>query len=112
MPINDKILCLWDEERPSDLAPQFYGKNLKRNALLFIGIDPSFSEKGFKRFLIGSQYEQIENFRNYFSYQNFLKNRTKDQLINHFINIEKISKCRYTFYTTQSRIAEELSTSI
>lgn len=109
MRINDEVLRLWDEERPSDLVPQFYDGNLNRNALLFVGLNPSFYEDGFKGFLKGSQYEQIENFRDYFSYQNFLQNGTKDQLINHFINIEKISKCRYTFYTTQSRIAEELA---
>ena len=109
MAINDKILQIWEEEQPSDLVPQFYDENLNKNALLFIGLNPSFSKKGFERFLKETEYKHIKDFENYFSYNNFLQNPTqRDEFIRNFINIEEISKNSYPFYLTQRRIAEEL----
>ena len=59
--INGRIIDLWqkyDKDVTGDLSPLLY-KDFKRDALLFIGLNPSYSPRGFKKFLKGSRYEGI-----------------------------------------------------
>lgn len=49
--INEEIIALWENQsEPPELAPKLYSK-LKKGTLLFIGLNPSFSEEAFKNVL-------------------------------------------------------------
>ena len=59
--INTKIVDLWNryfKGRADIRAPLFYDK-LETNALLFVGVNPSFSSQGFAKVLKGTEYENL-----------------------------------------------------
>ena len=74
--INQEILKLWDQEfahQPDNVfMPLIYPK-LKQDAILFIGSNPSFSEKSFKTIIKNTTYSafNIEEFLNYNNRKNF-----------------------------------------
>ena len=60
--INSKIIALWNKYFQNDTevyAPMFYN-DFKGGGLLFVGMNPSFSERGFKTILKGTEYEKID----------------------------------------------------
>jgi len=58
---NNKILDLWSKYYPNDedVFIPIMLTQLKRNCHLYIGLNPSFSERGFKTIVAGTEYENI-----------------------------------------------------
>ena len=60
--VNEEILDLWNgrsEEHTNGLMPLIYPA-LKTNVILFVGLNPSFSERGFKQVLAGTGHENLD----------------------------------------------------
>lgn len=73
--INEAIIALWNKYFATDeevYAPLFY-TDLKKQGLLFVGMNPSFSERGFSRFLKGSTYEGMDP-KDFFLWKNVRQN--------------------------------------
>lgn len=108
MNINQEIIKVWKEENISKLVPQFYG-NIQTGCLLIIGLNPSFSEKGYKTILSGTGYEGIlKNLEIRFSFKEFEKTKDIKSEIKKFIAIEKMSKDKYSYYTKFSKLAKSI----
>ena len=62
---NSALLELWTNEYPSPLAARLplFRSALKRNCLLFIGINPSFSERGAKTFHANTTLDLAKDFQ-------------------------------------------------
>jgi hypothetical protein len=63
--VNREILKVWEEcpnEQTPKLIPLLYPTEpkLKTNAILFVGLNPSFSESGFKNLLEGKPYRDLD----------------------------------------------------
>ena len=58
--INSKILKVWNDypDECGKYLPTLYPK-FKSSGILFIGLNPSFSDKAFKKILKGTKYEGI-----------------------------------------------------
>lgn len=95
--INKEILDLWKCYFPySDnvFAPLLYGK-LKKNALLFIGCNPSFSEKAINRLLT----ENADSFSRKLSAKEFFKWRELGPNDNaDIIQYAQLTKEKYTYF--------------
>ena len=60
--VNEKIIKIWDKYFPDANAvytPLFYDE-FKKDAIAFVGMNPSFSESGFRTFLRGTKFESIK----------------------------------------------------
>ncbi len=60
--INQKILDLWQQTfKPEDdvLLPLFY-PSLKEDAILFVGLNPSFSQRGYTSLLRGTAFSNLD----------------------------------------------------
>ena len=91
--INNEIISLWRIQEVSKRVPLIYSNELKHNALLFVGMNPSFSVKSYKSILRGTPYDQILDLESYFSFENY----TTDKLST-FSEIHKISKEKYQYF--------------
>jgi len=111
--VNKAIFQLWKDYNISDLVPQFYG-NLNSNSLLIVGLNPSFSIKGFHSFLKGTEYDkhltELEEFYSFnrISKSIFLETDSFNLAIRDFIEIENISKRKYSYYTKAYGLAKQL----
>lgn len=101
--INNKLDEVWSSEftvnNEEVLLPLYYPE-LKRNCPLFIGMNPSFSSKGFKQILKEAKYEDL-NVEEYFKWNN-----RNDRHI--AIELSEIAKNRIPFFTRFKNIAEDL----
>ena len=101
--INNKLDEIWESEFSDDdervLLPLYYS-NLKQNCPLFIGMNPSYSSKGFKQILKESMHEDL-NVDEYFKWIN-----RNDRDI--AIELSKIAKYKIPFFTKFRKIADEL----
>jgi len=104
--INKKLIQLW-AKRPAgvtDYIPQFYPKYKKQETLV-VGLNPSFSEKGYHSFLKNTPYSHwLTNLNERFSYEHFI---TSNLSVKDFIKIEEISKQTYKYYIKFSEIAPD-----
>lgn len=94
--INQKIVSLWDKyfkDQPDIYAPLFYG-NLKKNQLLFVGMNPSFSEKAFRLILKDTEYAKHDP-KEFYKWSNISLNH---DLINDLIKIENYAYKNYSLY--------------
>lgn len=94
--INSKIITLWNKYFQNDTdvyVPMFYD-DFKQGGLLFVGMNPSFSERGFKTILKGTEYEKIDPV-SFFKWSNI---SSKPELINDCINVENYSYANYSQY--------------
>ena len=67
--INNKISALWDstpKEFLNGLMPVYFSK-IPQNTILFVGINPSFSDKGFNAVFKGTEFENLD-FKKFFRY--------------------------------------------
>ncbi len=103
--INEKIVKLWETDLNQKRSPNFY-PNLKKNALLFIGLNPSFSEKGLKQILKDEQqYSQIlANIDTYFNFNTF-----EESKIEVFKSIGLLAKAKYPYFKKFADISMELN---
>lgn len=103
--LNQKLLNIWEihNQNYTNLVPQFYDNYIK-NSNLIIGLNPSFSESGYRKFLHGSRFQNwMDNLEYKFSLSYFMENRT-DELIKDYIEIENLSKKQYGYYKTFNKI--------
>lgn len=60
--VNSEILELWGDapiDSHNNLMPAFY-PSLKTDSMLFVGINPSFSARGFNSVLKGTEYSDLD----------------------------------------------------
>ena len=106
--INNKIIKLWNKYFEDDkkvYGPLFYD-NFKKDTILFVGVNPSFSSKGFKSILKDTEYEKI-NPEKFFKWSNLSKN---PKLINDCINVENYAYKNYiSYFARPAEIADSVS---
>lgn len=106
-PINEKIIDLWNRyfsDNEEVYAPLLYG-NFKTDALLFVGINPSFSPHAHKSIFKGTAFSGVDT-TDYFKWKNVAHN---PELINACIEGERISFEKHSYFKIMRKIAEQLS---
>lgn len=105
--INSKIVTLWNKYFKDDTivyAPMFYD-DFKQGGLLFVGMNPSFSESGFRTILRGTEYENNDP-STFLKWKNISSNL---ELIDDCINIENYSYKNYkSYFARPVEIANEV----
>lgn len=94
MEINNEILALWKMNYSYDediLVPLLYGKK-HLNSLLFIGVNPSFSETGIDNLLSKSSLPQ-NSARELFKWRNL-----SDEDIESILQYEELAKAEYSYF--------------
>lgn len=103
--INYEAIALWEATYADDedvWMPSIYSP-LKEKSILFIGLNPSFSDRGFSTILAKSAYPNISP-REFYDW----KNRSKFNLVI-AIEIEKIAKDIYSYFKKFKDIAGDLN---
>lgn len=105
--LNSKIVSLWNSHFKNNsevYAPMFYD-DLKSGGLLFVGMNPSFSERGFRTILKGTEYEDIDPV-SFFKWKNISSN---PKFIDDCIKVENYAYEKYRqFFARPIEIAKEL----
>lgn len=105
--INSKIIALWNkyfQNNTEVYAPMFYD-DFNQGGLLFVGMNPSFSESGIRTILRATQYEHIDP-SSYFKWKNISSNL---RLVDDCINVENIAYKKYKkFFGPPDKIAKEV----
>jgi len=108
---NNQIVEIWNKYRNLKhkclkRAPLFF-HDFKKNRLLFIGLNPSFSPRGSKKTYAGTKYEDW-NLEKFLKWKNLTGNELNDY-IEECVKIEEISIKKYPYFRKFQEIAEELS---
>lgn len=108
--INNRIWNLWTSYRnlnhiSLDRTPLFF-HNLKKNCLLFIGLNPSFSPKGSRRIFANTKYESWD-LPKFFQWKN-MEGEELSSYIKECIDIDGISREKYSYHKIFVAIAKEL----
>lgn len=93
--VNQKIINLWNSYFANDTdvyAPLLYD-TFATNSLLFVGMNPSFSARGFKTIFKGSQYEGLDS--DFFKWSNVSKS---EENIERCMDIDKHAYTNYPLY--------------
>ncbi|MDA3886355.1 MAG: hypothetical protein PF638_12240 [Candidatus Delongbacteria bacterium] len=102
---NNIILELWKAQNGSELvklAPLLYNEP-KKNSILFIGINPSFSKKGFISILKDTKYEYVlKNLKDFYSTSIDYTNK-----IYKFKEIEEIARKKINYFNKFRKISKE-----
>ena len=94
--INSKIVTLWNKYFQNDqdvYAPLFYDE-FKKGGLLFVGMNPSFSARGFKTILQNTEYKDMDP-DTFFKWSNISSN---PKLIDDCIKVENYAYQNYSLY--------------
>ena len=94
--INSKIINLWNKYFKNDLdvyAPLFYDE-FKKGGILFVGLNPSFSTRGFKTILRNTEYKDIDP-EIFFKWSRVSSDH---KLINDCIKVENYAYANYSQY--------------
>ncbi|MBN1253284.1 MAG: hypothetical protein JXA16_14185 [Bacteroidales bacterium] len=103
--INQNIIDIWDKYNVSERVPLLY-PDLKTETILFVGLNPSFSLKGFKKILKDTEYEkELDSLDEFYSYRDFKKDKIKD-----YQNIEKYSREKHPYFKRFHEISIFLNT--
>lgn len=106
--INKKILEVWKEKygKNSDVYVPLFYPELKNNCIVFIGFNPSFSEKDAVRILKKHGYKDInqENVNDFYKFK--LLNEEK---IKEFVKIHTIMKNEYSYFDRFREISESVN---
>lgn len=108
--INKEIIKLWDRYSKSVrgvYAPLFYGE-FRHGGILFIGMNPAFSEQALRRFLRNTTYQDIDPIT-FFAWDNVRRNI--DANISKYIQIEGYAVERLQFFKRMREIVEEVGVS-
>jgi hypothetical protein len=101
---NKKIIEIWKKQNVVERVPLLYPP-LKKDAILFIGLNPSFSKKAFNTILKDTDYESVrKDLESYFSLKNYSTNK-----IQHLQKIAKLAREKYPYYKKFKDIAYELN---
>lgn len=105
--LNSKIIALWSKYFKGDsdvYAPMFYD-DFKKGGLLFVGMNPSFSERGFRTVLKNTEYEDIDPV-SFFKWRHISSNQN---LVNDCIKIENYAYKNYMlFFSRPIEIARKV----
>ncbi len=94
--INSKIVSLWNKYFKGDTdvyAPIFYDE-FKKGGLLFVGMNPSFSSRGFKTILQNTEFKDMDP-ETFFKWSNLSANPA---LIDDCIKVENYAYKNYSQY--------------
>ncbi len=94
--INTKIIKLWNRHFSNNseaYAPLFYD-TFATNSILFVGMNPSFSAKGFTSIYKGSQYETVKQ-TEFFKWSNV---SSRPDIIDQCIAMDKHAYTNYSLY--------------
>lgn len=94
--INQQIIKLWNkyfQNNPEAYAPLFYD-TFATNSVLFVGMNPSFSAKGFTSIYKGSQYETVKQ-TEFFKWSNV---SSHPDIIDQCIAMDKHAYTNYALY--------------
>lgn len=100
--LNQNLLNLWEnyyQDNSNTLMPLFYGP-LKQKALLFVGLNPSFSEQGFVRLFQDTEFAGLDP-TEFFAWKN-----RKSFDLDKAIRIEKLARDKYRYFNPIKEIAE------
>lgn len=101
--LNEKILKLWEKyATPKMRFPMLYPE-IPKGCILFVGLNPSFSDKGFKQILSDTRFKK-ENPRKLYDWKRRDKNTAS--LV---VEIEQLAKDKYAYFTKFKDIAETLN---
>jgi hypothetical protein len=90
---NREILTLWDKYHPNEgstLAPMVYPP-MQQGALLFIGLNPSFSERIFKKILGMTEFATLDPW----AFYRWRSRRAFD--LETAVRIEQLAKQKYSY---------------
>lgn len=92
--INRRVIALWEDEYPNskDVWMPLVYPPLQEESLLFIGLNPSFSDRGFRTILADTPYTNVSP-RKFFHW----RNRSKFDIAT-AIAIESVAKKKYRFF--------------
>jgi len=100
--INKRILDLWQKYfTGKDVYCPILYNPFKKNGILFIGLNPSFSDKGFKKILKGTEWESI-NPREYFKWKG-----RGNLHVEALLKVEKAAFEKYEYFSKFKKIAKE-----
>ncbi|MDP2704885.1 MAG: hypothetical protein U1D31_01945 [Patescibacteria group bacterium] len=94
--INSKIIALWNKyfkNDPDVYAPLFYDE-FRKGGLLFVGMNPSFSVRGFKTILQNTEYKDMDP-STFFKWSNISANPA---LIDDCVKVENYAYANYSLY--------------
>src|SRR4030043_1800152 len=101
--INNKILEIWGKWvemgilQNTVFIPMLY-PDLKKNVPLFIGLNPSFSKKGFRSFVDEPNFDPVEFYR--------WRSDLSEEHIGKIIEIELKAKQKYSYFAKFRQISE------
>jgi hypothetical protein len=104
--INKKIIKLWNKYFPDGstvYAPLFYNK-FKTDGIVFVGINPSFSERAQKHIFRDSELGDI-NATEFFSWKNISNNPDHIKLC---LEGERLAHEKHSYFKATRNIAKEL----
>jgi len=105
--INSKIIALWNKyfkNDPEAYAPLFYDE-FKKGGLLFVGMNPSFSARGFRTILQNTEYKDMDT-ATFFKWSNISANLA---LIDDCIKVETYASKNYLqFFGRPIEIAKKV----
>ena len=102
--VNRELKKLWErrsKEQTNGLLPLFYS-TLKTNKILFVGLNPSFSERGFNAFLRGTDHDNLD-VNQFYAHPNsgyFEQDKS--------VAIEKLAIEKYPYFKKFRAISEEV----
>lgn len=104
MNINGKIANLWTQNLDKRV-PMFYPTSIPCD-IVFVGLNPSFSPKGFKKYLQNSPFKAIlNNIKKYFKYTP----KGLRKKIPQILKIEKLAVSKYRYFKSFDTIQNELN---
>jgi len=102
--LHKEIINIWDKYNISERVPLFY-PDLKQQSILFVGLNPSFSLKGFNKSLKGTEYERkLNRLDEFYSYKNLKKDKIKD-----YQKIEMYSREKHPYFNRFREISKEIN---
>lgn len=104
--INNKIVDLWNKYfkgREDVYAPLFYNE-LTTGALLFVGVNPSFSPRGFNSVLKDTEYKDI-NPETFFTWKNISSN---PKYIEDCLVIDRYAFDKHSYFKRMEDISKRL----
>ena len=102
--VHSEVIHIWEKYPISNRVPIFY-PDLKQEALLFIGLNPSFDEKELKRILKGTEYEYIlSDLHGYFDVKNFTTEKIKE-----LVKIDQQLSRKHNYFSEFKKFSEELN---
>lgn len=98
--INQKIIDLWAKyfKPTSDVKVPVFYDTPKKGGIIFIGMNPSYSDKAFKKLIKDSKVFTMKEIHEIYNYSSFLKVKDKSQRVDFIIDRESVWSDMYPEY--------------